>query len=164
MVSYIFYLAIFAIVIAGLIGVYLTVTNNIKTSNLIRQVYQITATVDRAYQFQATYENGSMIQTVVVGGDMRDNATGTPGNYQLWSPFETEITVVGNGARDYTLTINDLVDGTCTTMLNTFGAGRNDVEAITVNGTALTVPVTPATVSANCDGNADNQYDVALTF
>jgi Flp pilus assembly pilin Flp len=157
-----------AIVIAALVYIFgyaRSAWTSTDSTALLTQIRQVQDTVDSAWRFRGNYTNGSMTETVIVRGGFSGKAvSGVSPNRTIITPYDTTITVAGNGARDYTITIADIPSEACFLSIEPYLNSSEAIDGISVDGTAVTLPLTETAVDTACVGQADNQYTVALTF
>lgn len=152
-------------IIIGIVQMYNRGTNMLKNMQLGSQITRINNTVDLVWKFRGDYPNGSMTETVVSRGEFSGQAVRGIGAFGvIVSPYNTDMTIIGNGARDYTISLTDLPANACATLLERYIGETREIGGASVEGTALTIPVTGAQVDARCTGQADNKYTVAVTY
>lgn len=160
-------LTMFIVVLAlgGLIALYLNISAGMKNNNTRMLVMKTVATIENAYRSQSAYTNGSLLPVLETSGNFTDKEVWeSGGTFYMRSPFDTEMTVAGNGARDFTITVADISKDACTALLEGMIERDRELDAVSVNTVAVTVPYDSVAVSTACRGNADDEYDVALTF
>lgn len=136
-----------------------------KETQLNMQLTRITATVDRVWERRGDFPAASMTETVVRRGEFTGSSVqGTTPNRTLVSPYDTTVTVTGLGGRDYTVTYADIPNTACESLLENYINDTTSIDGVSVEGTALTMPVTAAQIDTNCAGTADDQYTVVLTY
>ena len=164
--SAVLYLVAFVVVIAGLIALYTSVMNGIRGNQLTLLHMRAVSTVENAYRSQASYESGDLLVILKVSGNFSDKEVWkvSDGVYAMRSPYNTAMTVTGSGTRTVTIGTAALPPAACTSLLEAMIDPGRRVSAVTVNGTALTMPATSTAVGAACDGATDDLYDVAVSF
>ena len=150
------------IILAGLFALFQSVNRSIKDSRLNSMITRAASVIERSYSNSITYPNVSLLPSLAVSGVFSDDEISRVGtNYNFVTPYSTDITVQGSGARTYTITINDIPDHACSNLLTTYTDGTIPLQGLSVNGTALTAPFTTAALDTACDNETN---DVALTF
>ena len=69
---------------------------------------------------------------------------------------------MGSGARTFTITVTDLEDQACNSLVEKLLGDSMSAQSVSVNGT--TISLTAAEAASACSGDANNQYDVGVTF
>lgn len=150
------------VILAGLFALFQSVNRSIKDSRLNSIVTRAASVIERSYSNSITYPSVSLVPSLAVSGVFSDDEISRVGtNYNFLSPYSTDITVVGSGARTYTITIADIPDHACSTLLTTYTDGSTTLQGLSVNGSTLTAPYSTAATDAACDNETN---DVALTF
>lgn len=159
------YLGLFVLVIVMAIALYSSVMNGIRNTNTRMLILRTVTTVDNAFRNQANYASGSLVPVLKTSGNFSEKEVWRTGTtYFMMSPFDTPITVVGDGARNVTITTADLSDSACAALVESMIDPGRRVDGVSVNGTALVLPYDSQAVSTACDGAADDLYDVAIIF
>ena len=136
-----------------------------KEAQLNTQITRINSTVERVWERRGDYPAGSMTETVVRrGGFSGSETTGVAPNRTIVSPYSGTVTVTGLGGRDYTVSYADIPGTACESILENFINDTTGIDGASVEGTALTMPITQAQIDARCVGQADDQYTVNMTF
>ena len=152
-------------ILVGILQLFNRGQNMVKNMQLMSQITQIITTVDLVWKFRGDYPTGSMIETVITRGEFSGQSVqGTAPNRVIISPYNTVTTVTGAGGRDYTISFADLPVNACATLLERFIDETREIDGASVEGTALTIPVTGAQIDARCTGQADDKYTVAVTY
>lgn len=148
--------------IVGLIWGFQAVLNSYKTTNLRIQLVRAQTIIDQAHDYSGVYANQSLLVFLSDEGFPDKQLTRVAqGSYTFTSPFDTAITIQGNGARDFTMTIANLPQTGCQAAVNAFADSSSGLEGAVVGSTTLTLPVTAAALAAACDNTTNT---VALTF
>jgi len=155
-------LLLFVVVVAGLLLTFNSLMNSWRAASLQTQLTRAKAVIETAHGYSGIYANQSLL--VFLSGEGfsdRELQRVSQGNYIFTSPFDTAITIVGNGARDFTITVAGLPQTGCEAAVMAFRDSGAGLDSASVGSTALAIPLSEAAVAAACD-NATNT--VALTF
>jgi len=155
-------LLLFVVVVAGLLLTFNSLMNSWRAASLQTQLIRAQAVIETAHGYSGIYANQSLL--VFLSGEGfsdRELQRVSQGNYIFTSPFDTAITIVGNGARDFTITVAGLPQTGCEAAVMAFRDSGAGLDSASVGSTALAIPLSEAAVAAACD-NATNT--VALTF
>ena len=155
-------LLLFVVVVAGLLLTFNSLMNSWRAASLQTQLTRAKAVIETAHGYSGIYANQSLL--VFLSGEGfsdRELQRVSQGNYIFTSPFDTAITIVGNGARDFTITVAGLPQTGCEAAVMAFRDSGAGLDSASVGSTALALPLSEAAVAAACD-NATNT--VALTF
>ena len=155
-------LLLFVVVVAGLLMTFNSLMNSWRAASLQTQLIRAQAVIETAHGYSGIYANQSLL--VFLSGEGfsdRELQRVSQGNYIFTSPFDTAITIVGNGARDFTITVAGLPQTGCEAAVMAFRDSGAGLDSASVGSTALAIPLSEAAVAAACD-NATNT--VALTF
>ena len=155
-------LLLFVVVVAGLLLTFNSLMNSWRAASLQTQLTRAKAVIETANGYSGIYANQSLL--VFLSGEGfsdRELQRVSQGNYIFTSPFDTAITIVGNGARDFTITVAGLPQTGCEAAVMAFRDSGAGLDSASVGSTALAIPLSEAAVAAACD-NATNT--VALTF
>ena len=88
------------IILAGLFALFQSVNRSIKDSRLNSMVTRAASVIERAYSNSVNYPTGSLLPSLAVSGVFSDGEiTRTGTTFTFNSPYNTDITVVGSGAR-----------------------------------------------------------------
>lgn len=152
-------------IILGILELFSRGQKMLKNMELTSQLTQITTTVDLVWKFRGDYPNASMTETVINRGEFSTQSVqGTSPNRTIISPYNTAVTVTGAGGRDYTISYADLPANACLAFLERFIDETREIDGASVEGTALTIPVTGAQIDTRCAGQSDDKYTVAVTY
>lgn len=150
------------IILGGLFALFQSVMRTIYDSRLNSMITRAASVIERSYSNSIIYPSGSMLATLGVSGAFGDDEVQKVGaNYIFVTPYGGDITIVGSGARTYTITANNLPDHACSNLLTTYTDGATTLVGMAINGTALTAPFTQGAIDTACD---NDENDVALTF
>lgn len=155
-------LLLFVVVVAGLLMTFNSLMNSWRAASLQTQLTRAQAIIETAHGYSGIYADQSLL--VFLSGEGfsdRELQRVSQGNYVFTSPFDTAITIDGNGARDFTITVANLPQNGCEAAVMAFRDSGSGLESASVGSTALTTPLSEAAVAAACD-NATNT--VVLTF
>jgi hypothetical protein len=156
------YLLAAVIVVASLLGLYFGVTGSLNRTALQSQLTRAVAAIDRAHSYSGTFANASLlIHLEGEGFSGRELSTNSSGAYVFTSPYGTDITIVGDGARSFTVTANDLTSSACRTAALSFQDTTSGLDSLTIETASITLPMTESAVATACNNNTN---DVVLTF
>lgn len=155
-------LLLFVVVVAGLLMTFNGLMNSWRAASLQTQLTRAQSIIETAHGYSGIYGNQSLL-VFLSGEGFSDQELQrvSQGNYIFTSPFDTGITIVGNGARDFTITVADLPQNGCEAAVMAFRDSGSGLDSVRVGSTALSLPVTEAAVAAACDNSTNT---VALTF
>lgn len=147
-----------AIAIAGLIGgaivTWISVQTSANDNDNLRDTALLMSKVRSVFDGQSSYGTGSLNATLLtyravppamINGSNINNAWGGT------------VTVTGAGAT-YTISSASIPQESCATMVKNFGGptgGGSGITAMTVNGTAVTLPVTPGAAATACSATSN---------
>ena len=164
-------LGLAAVVIVGAVGTYNAARESANRSAALTLLSQLRANVEAAFAGAPSYGNDADLVPAI------DRRGGIPGgarvavgsNATIRHPFGGAVTVTGGPGgvtNRFRITFEEVDDAICAALGDAF-AGRSRARAglveMTINGTALTSPVTNAQVTANCD-DGDAANDIGFTF
>ena len=155
-------LLLFVVVVAGLLLTFNSLMNSWRAASLQTQLTRAKAVIETAHGYSGIYANQSLL--VFLSGEGfsdRELQRVSQGNYIFTSPFDTAITIVGNGARDFTITVAGLPQTGCEAAVMAFRDSGAGLDSASVGSTALAIPLSEAEVAAACDNTTNT---VALTF
>lgn len=136
-----------------------------RSMSLNTQIAQITSTVDRVYQNRGDFPTSDITDNIITRGKFTGSSVqGTAPNRTLVSPYSTNMTVTGAGGRDYVIAIAEIPVEACAGLLETYIGDSTNIDGIAVEGTALALPIDGPAIDTACSGQADELYNVALTF
>ncbi|WP_170565572.1 type 4 pilus major pilin [Ruegeria atlantica] len=155
------FLVVIALIIAGL-ALFLGNRETQRSNALVAMVVRAVTTIEEVHGFSGEYADESLLGFLEGRGfSDRELTKNSSGTYELTSPFDTGITIQGNGGRDFTVTVADLPQAPCTDLSLAFQDSGAGLDRLTIGGTAITLPMTESAVNTACD-NAPKT--VALTF
>ena len=164
-------LGLAAVVIVGAVGTYNAARESANRSAALTLLSQLRANVEAAYAGAPGYGSQADLVPAI------DRRGGIPGGARVEDggkagirhPFGGAVTVVGGPAgvtNRFRITFKEVDDAICAALGDAY-AGRSRARAglvqMTINGTALTSPVTNAQVTSNCD-DGDSANDIGFTF
>ena len=164
-------LTLAAVAIVGAVSLYNAARESANRSQALTLLNQLRANVESVYAGAPSYGNDTnLVATIDRRGGIPDSARMVVGSaVQIRHPFGGLVTVTGGpggAANQFRIAFNDVDDEVCAAMGDAY-AGRSRARAgivsLTINGTALTSPVTVAQVTANCDDGA-GANDIGFTF
>lgn len=143
------YLVIAIMIIVGSVAMWKTVSASSKEKTAMSQVMAIQTSYRGYYSSQTDYGTGDMTEIGVSSGIFPTDLkiSGSAGAHTVkngWSGVVT-ITASGSGAT-FDISFSGIPKESC----NKIAVLKSDWLAVSVNGTALTLPVTPATAMAAC--------------
>lgn len=150
------------VVVIGILQAFQAARDGMRASDLRSQLVRAAAIVERAHSNSGIFAASSLLVVLREEGFTdRQLAPDGSGGYTFTSPYDTDIAIVGNGARDFTITVAGLPLKGCSAALLGFQESGAGLDSATVGSTTITLPMTEAAVFSACD-NATNT--VALTF
>ncbi len=133
-----------------------------RSNELQIQLVRAVAVIERFHSYSGVYANESLVG--FLDGEGFSDQQLARGNNNAWiftSPFDTDISIVGNGERDFTVTVNDLPASACKSVALAFRDSGAGLDSLTIETTNIALPMTESAVDAACDNTTN---DVALTF
>ena len=164
-------LTLAAVAIVGAVSLYNAARESANRSQALTLLNQLRANVESVFAGAASYgKDTDLIATVDRRGGIPDSARMVADKkVQIRHPFGGLVTIIGGpggAANQFRIAFNDVDDEVCAALGDAY-AGRSRARAgivsLTINGTALTSPVTVAQVTANCDDGA-GANDIGFTF
>lgn len=153
-------LGLILILVAAAYYAYSVVRTNQRNAALSGQVMRVVNTVETLYSSSASVDNGDLLPVLRTSGSFSDNEIFLDdGDTVMLNQWDTEIDVVGEGGRDFTITVNDVSASTCRSVSGAFIEGVRAPDAVTINGNATALTVANINTACNVAEN-----DVALTF
>ena len=164
-------LGLAAVVIVGAVGTYNAARESVNRTAALTLLSQLRANVEAAYAGAPSYGNNADLVPAI------DRRGGIPGGARVLvggkaairHPFGGAVTVTGGPGgvtNRFRIVFADVDDAICASLGDAF-AGRSRARAglisMTVNGTVIASPVTPAQITANCD-DGDAANDIGFTF
>ena len=165
MINVMLTIAIAAIVIGAMIGIYVTSSASLRTSNVQTTVTALAAEIKRAFANRREYATGDYHD--FLAPRMPSNAQrGAAGSEIIVTPWGGEIEAgggdtVGTSAASpnrFWIDVQDLPRAACITIAEGL-LDRADIVSVSVDGTAVTTNVL---IETNCDDADDN--DVEIVF
>ena len=166
MINVMLTIAIAAIVIGAMIGIYVTSSASLRTSNVQTTVTALSAEIKRAFANRREYATGDYHD--FLAPRMPANAQrGAAGSEIIVTPWGGEIeagpgTTVGTSSaaspNRFWIDVQDVPRAACITIAEGL-LDRTDIVSVSVDGTAVT---TNALIETNCDDADDN--DVEIVF
>ena len=150
----------------GAIGVAFSVFQSLrdqnKASELSTMLLRAQSVIENAHSYSGIYANQSLLSFLSDQGFTdRQLQRISAGNYLFTSPYDTAITVTGNGGRDFTISIADLPKAGCKAALMVFRDSGAGLDSASVRSTNLTLPLNGPAVDTACDSASNT---VNLTF
>ena len=164
-------LTLAAVAIVGAVSLYNAARESANRSQALTLLNRLRANVESVFAGAPSYGNDTnLVATIDRRGGIPDSARMVVGSaVQIRHPFGGLVTVTGGpggAANQFRIAFNDVDDEVCAALGDAY-AGRSRARAgivsLTINGTALTSPVTVAQVTANCDDGA-GVNDIGFTF
>jgi hypothetical protein len=150
------------VVTVGLLTAFQASRDGLRAVALRTQLTQAQAIVERGHAHSGIFAAGSLLVFLADAGftDQQLQRV-SAGNYNFTSPYDTAITIVGDGARDFTIAVAGLPQKGCAAALSAFQESGAGLDSASVGSTALTLPMTSGAIQAACDNTANT---VSLTF
>ena len=164
-------LSLGAVTIVGAVSLYNAARESANRTEALALLNTLRANVESVFAGAPSYGNDTdLVATVDRRGGIPDGARVMNGTaVEIRHPFGGLVTITGGPGgvtNRFRIVFTDVDDEVCAALGDAY-AGRSRARAgivsITVNGTALTSPVTVAQVTANCDDGA-GANDVGFTF
>ena len=156
------YLLAAVVVIAALLGLYFGIKGSLNKTALQSQLTRAVATIDRAHSYSGTFANASLlIHLQGEGFSGKELAKNSSGAFVFTSPYDTDIAIVGDGARNFTVTASDLSSAACRTAALSFQDSTSGLDSLTIETASITLPMSESAVATACDNTTN---DVVLTF
>jgi type II secretory pathway pseudopilin PulG len=144
-----------AIVIAGLLVAVFIGWNMVQTASNdndnLRDIALLMSKVRSVFDGQSSYGTAALNSTLLtyraVPASMINGST-------ITNPWGGAVVVTGTGAT-YSISSAAIPQESCATMVKNFAGntgGGSGITAISVNGTAITLPVTPVSAATACNG------------
>jgi hypothetical protein len=150
------------VVISALFVLFDNTRNSMRATTLKSQLVRAQAIVEDAYSYSGVFPASSLLVALSGKGFSGKELTRvSAGSYTFTSPFDTAITITGDGARDFTIAIAGLPQTGCEAALRAFQDSGAGLDSGSVGATALTIPLTEAAILTACDNTTN---DVSLTF
>ena len=155
-------LTLAAVAIVGAVSLYNAARESANRSQALTLLNQLRANVESVFAGAPSYGNSTnLIATVDRRGGIPYSARVVANKkVQIRHPFGGVVTITGGpggAANQFRIVFKDVDDEVCAALGDAY-AGRSRARAgivsLTINGTALTSPVTVAQVTANCDDGA----------
>lgn len=150
------------VVTVGLLTAFQASRDGMRAISLRTQLTQAQAIVERGHAHSGIFASGSLLVFLADAGFTdQELQRVAAGSYIFTSPYDTAITIVGNGARDFTIAVAGLPQKGCAAALEAFQESGAGLDSAAVGTTAMTLPMTPAAIQTACD-NTTNA--VSLVF
>ncbi|WP_299083346.1 hypothetical protein [uncultured Ruegeria sp.] len=150
------------IILAGIYTLFTGIRDQIRSAQLQTQLIRAVSVIDRAHSYSGIFANGSLLGFLNGEGfSSRELMRDANNNWIFTSPFDTDIMIVGDGTRDFTVTISGLPPGACRSAALAFQDRGSGLDSLTIQATAVALPMTEAAVGTACDNDLNV---VALTF
>lgn len=162
LIGYGLYMLLAVIAIAAAFVAYQAIRTSQKESELRVMLTRAQTIIEQGHSYSGIYANQSLLSFLSDQGFTdRQLQRISAGNYIFTSPYDTAITITGNGARDFTISIADIPKGGCKAALLAFQDSGAGLDSATVGSTAISLPMAEAAVDTACDGSSNT---VNLTF
>ena len=149
-------------IIIGLLTAFQGLRDGMRAISLRTQLVKAQAIVERGHSHTGIFATGSLLVFLADSGfSDQELQRVKAGSYIFTSPFDTAITITGNGARDFTISVADLPQKGCAAALQAFQESGAGLDAAAVGKTALTLPLAPGAIQSACDNTTNT---VNLTF
>ena len=164
-------LTLFAGAVIGAVTLYNTAQENQDRNDAQALLTTLTVAVKQIHQGAPTYGTGSLVtlldQRGAIPAGARQESTTTTGTgntavtsttVSIGHPFGNSVTVVGAGT-GFEIAFNGLEPENCAMMLDPYAGqrpGGGGLQGVEVGGTAVTLPMTPASIGTACTGASNN--------
>ena len=149
-------------IVVGLLTAFQAARDGMRAISLRTQLVKAQSIIESAHQHSGIYAAGSLLVFLNdVGFSDQQLQRISAGVYTFTTPYDTAITIGGNGARDFTITVNGVPQKGCSAALMAFRESGAGLDSATVNGSALTLPLAAGAVQIACDNPTNT---VGLTF
>ncbi|MFM0299034.1 type 4 pilus major pilin [Paraburkholderia sediminicola] len=146
------YLGIAALVVIGAIALLTSAFSSANTNAVSEQISAIQTGVKKLYSGQNASYSG-LTNTVLASAGVFPASFSPASDGSVTNTWNGTVTVaVASSPDEFTITYTDVPQNVC---VNAVSAGGSWM-AISVNGTALTLPATPADASADCSSTSAN--------
>ncbi|EEE35266.1 hypothetical protein RKLH11_3942 [Rhodobacteraceae bacterium KLH11] len=136
--------------------------NMLRSNQLHSQLTRAVAIVERYHSYTGVYANESLLGFLDGEGfTNQELVRDATGNFIFTSPYDTDITIRGNGARDFTVTVNDLPGPACKKAALAFQGSGSGLDSLVIEAATVTLPMTESAVNAACNNDTN---DVSLIF
>lgn len=160
--DYLIWFSLAVVVIIGTLTAFQAARDGLRASNLRTQLVRAQSVIENAHSYSGIYAADSLLVFLAEEGfSDRQLARATDGSFTFTSPYDTAITITGDGARDFTIAVAGLPAKGCAAALLGFQDSGAGLDSATVGSTALTVPLTEQAVQTACNNTSN---DVSLTF
>ena len=162
LIGYGLYMLLAVIAIAAAFVAYQAIRTAQKENELRVMLTRAQTIIEHGHSYTGIYANQSLLSFLADQGFTdRQLQRISAGNYVFTSPYDTAITIVGNGARDFLITVQNLPKGGCKAALLAFQDSGSGLDSARVGSTAIILPMSVAAVDAACDATSNT---VNLTF
>ena len=165
-------LGLAAVVIVGAVGTYNAAREVVNRSEALVLLNRIRANIEAAFAGAPSYgNNADLVAALDRRGGIPDSARtiGAGNKAEIRHPFGGLVTVTGGPggiSNRFRIQFADVDNEICASLGDAY-AGRSRARAgvisITINGAALTSPVTAAQITAACD-DGDGANDIGFIF
>lgn len=146
----------------GLLTAFQAARDGMRASALRTQLVKAQAIVERGHGHSGIFAAGSLLVFLADNGFTdQELQRVSAGSYIFTSPYDTAITITGNGARDFTIAVAGLPQKGCSAALTAFIESGAGLDSAAVGTTAMTLPMTVGAIETACD-NTTNA--VSLVF
>lgn len=133
-----------------------------RSTELQIQLVRAVSVIERFHSYSGVYANQSLVG--FLDGEGFSDQQLSRDNNNAWiftSPFDTDITIVGDGERDFTVTVHDLSASACKSVALSFRDSGAGLDSLTIESTTISLPMAESAVDTACDNTTN---DVELTF
>jgi hypothetical protein len=156
------WLVLAIIVIAAAFQVFGGLRHDVKANALRSMLIKAQTTIESRHGYSGIYANQSLLVFLKdTGFSDKELQRVSAGNYVFTSPFDTAITITGNGARDFTMSVADLPTAGCVAALEAFQDNGSGLDSASVGSTNMALPMTEVAIATACDNTTNT---VNLTF
>lgn len=153
-------IAVGALVIAGAVAFYVNAQGNTRKNEAQTQVQAIASGIASAYQGTNNYSDLSNAVALNYKIFPSNMVSGTTVN----NPWKGAVTLSGT-ATTYSISYASVPQDACASLVSTNAVGTGSgYTSITVNGTALTPPVTPSAAATACSVSSTSGNTIVWTL
>ena len=162
-------LGLAAVVIVGAVGTYNAAREAANRSEALVLLNRIRANIEVAFAGAPSYgNNADLVAALDRRGGIPDSARtiGAGNRAQIRHPFGGLVTVIGGPGgitNRFRIRFADVDNEICAALGDAYAGARAGVISITINGAALTSPVTAAQITAACD-DGDGANNIGFIF
>jgi hypothetical protein len=144
------YLGIAAVVIIGAIALLSTAFSSANTNAVSEQVSAIQSGVKKLYSGQSSNYSG-LDNSVLAAAGVFPSTLAAASSGKVTNTWNGDVIVSGSGTT-FTIQFTTVPQSVCVNAVSAGGGWTS----ISINGTDITLPATPADASADCSSSSDN--------